>query len=71
MDNNGFDKVRTNSPKKKRWLAMDKGNLHDYIHVSIALWTSLQCVFGGEYGLEIPVNSHYYEPEKAIKLAKK
>ena len=50
---------------------MDNGNLHDYIQVSIALQTSLQRVFGDEYGLEIPVNSDYYEPEKAIKLAKK
>ena len=71
MDKNGVDKVRTNSPEKKRWLVMDNGNLHDYIQVSIALWTSLQRVFGDEYGLEIPVNSDYYEPEKAIKLAKK
>ena len=26
---------------------------------------------GCEYGLEIPKNFHFYEPEKAIKLAKK
>ena len=25
---------------------------------------------GGEYGLEIPANFHFYGPEKAIKLAK-
>ena len=26
---------------------------------------------GGEYGMEMPVNFHFYEPKKAIKLAKK
>ena len=26
---------------------------------------------GCEYGLEIPKNFHFYEPEKAIKLAQK
>ena len=25
----------------------------------------------GEYGQEIPVNSHFYRPEKTTKLAKK
>ena len=33
--------------------------------------TGKQVNHGGEYGLEIPADFHFYGPEKAIKLAKK
>ena len=32
-----------------------------------AIWKCFNT--GGEYGLEIPANFHFYGPEKAIKLA--
>ena len=42
---------------KKRWLAMYKRNLSDFINA-------------GEYRREIPANFDFYEPEKDNKLAK-
>ena len=62
---------------KNRWLAMCNRNLYDCIHVCLPHCTMDIFATGkrvnheGEYGLEIPVNFHFYEPERSIELAKK
>ena len=62
---------------KNRWSAMCNRNLYDCIHVCLPHCTMDIFATGkrvnheGEYGLEIPVNFHFYEPERSIELAKK
>ena len=47
---------------KERWLAM----------CTLDIFATGKCVNrGGENGLEIPSNFHFYGPEKAIKMTKK
>ena len=41
-------------------------------HCTLNIFTTGKCVnHGGEYVLEIPASFRFYEPEKAIKQAKK
>ena len=41
-------------------------------HCTLDIFATVKCVdHGREYGLEIPGSFHFYEPEKAIKLAEK
>ena len=78
VDKNGVAAVRANSHSKEE---VD-GHVQHEIFMIVSMFLSLpHCgwyIFatgkhvnhGGEYGLEIPTNFHFYEPEKAINLAK-
>ena len=69
MDKNDVTVVRTNSHCKQEVVGHVQQNNHVSITASLhfgILPTEKRVNHGGEYGLEIPANFHFYLPEKAI-----
>ena len=79
MDKNAAAVARTNSHSKKEVVGYVPRSISMIASISLFLPHCVLDIFavgkhvnhGGAYGLEMPDNFHFYEPEKAIKLAKK